>query len=219
MLTGTPSIFVRTSGCNLRCGFCDTPFASWAPEGPQLTIEEIIMQVRHFSSADPNLQHVVVTGGEPMLPTDIVLLCDGLKQHDFHVTIETAGTIDRKVACDLMSVSPKMSNSTPAVSRAGRWTAKHEDTRRRPEVVTALISRSDYQLKFVVKSPEDLEEVVEFLKDVPTIKNDKVLLMPEGVTQEGLREKALWLEEICDQHGFGFCQRQHIFWYGNQRGT
>ncbi len=218
-LTGTPSIFVRTSGCNLRCDFCDTPFASWEPEGPNLDISEIVQQVLDIASADTDLKHVVITGGEPMLPVEIVALCQKLKQQDFHITIETAGTLDRVVDCDLMSVSPKMSNSTPDIDRAGQWRNKHEKTRRRPDVVGALISRSDYQIKFVVKTSDDLPEILDFLKDVPAIENEKVLLMPEGVSTDSLLAKVDWLEKICEDHGFSLCQRQHIFWYGNQRGT
>lgn len=184
-----------------------------------LSVEEIMRQVREIAAADADLKHVVLTGGEPMLPVEMVELCEKLKQHAFHITIETAGTVDRELACDLMSVSPKMSNSTPDISRAGQWAEKHEQTRRRPEVVAALIGRSDYQVKFVVKTPDDLPEILEFLKDVPAIENEKVLLMPEGVSKDCLLEKTDWLETICERHGFKLCQRQHIFWYGNQRGT
>ena len=184
-----------------------------------MSIDEIMQQVLDLVSADTQLKHVVITGGEPMLPVEIVTLCERLKQHPFHITIETAGTIDREITCDLMSVSPKMSNSTPAPSRAGQWTEKHEQARRRPDVVAALIGRSDYQVKFVVKTADDLPEILEFLKDVPAIENEKVLLMPEGVSTDSLLEKADWLEKICERHGFKLCQRQHIFWYGNQRGT
>ncbi len=178
-----------------------------------------MQQVLDIASTDTKLKHVVITGGEPMLPVEIVALCQRLKQHPFHITIETAGTVDREIACDLMSVSPKMSNSTPDFSRAGQWVEKHERSRRCPEVVTALIGRCDYQVKFVVKTPDDLAEILEFLEDVPTIENEKVLLMPEGVSTDSLLAKVDWLEKICERHGFKLCQRQHIFWYGNQRGT
>lgn len=218
-LTGMPSIFVRTSGCNLRCGFCDTPFASWEPEGHSLSVDQIVQQVLDIASADTSLKHVVITGGEPMLPVEIITLCQTLKQHSFHITIETAGTVDREIECDLMSVSPKMSNSTPDINRAGQWTEKHEQTRCRPNVVAALIGRTDYQVKFVVSTPDDLPEILEFLKDVPAIENEKVLLMPEGVSTDSLLSKVDWLEKICERYGFNLCQRQHIFWYGNQRGT
>ncbi len=184
-----------------------------------MSVDEIVLKVREIASDNAGLKHVVLTGGEPMLPVEMVELCEKLKQHAFHITIETAGTVDRVLACDLMSVSPKMSNSTPDISRAGQWREKHEHARRRPDVVAALIGRSDYQVKFVVKTPNDLPEILEFLKEAPAIENEKVLLMPEGVTTDRLLEKTDWLEAICDRHGFKLCQRQHIFWYGNQRGT
>lgn len=163
-----------------------------------MSVDEIMQKVLDFASADSSLKHVVITGGEPLLPVEIVTLCQRLKQHPFHITIETAGTVDREIACDLMSVSPKMSNSTPEFSRAGEWTEKHERARRRPDVVAGLIGRSDYQVKFVVKTPDDLPEILEFLKDVPAIENEKVLLMPEGVSTDSLLEKADWLEKICE---------------------
>lgn len=218
-LAGTPSIFIRTSGCNLRCVFCDTPFASWTPEGPQMTIDTIVNQVLDLAAKPDRINHVVVTGGEPMLPAEIKMLCRTLKQHQFHITIETAGTIDRDVPCDLMSISPKMSNSDPSIEATGAWTEKHQRTRRRPNVVSALISRTNYQIKFVVTSPDDLPEILEFLQDTPSIENKKVLLMPEGVSEDELLAKEDWLKPICTNHGFKFCQRQHIFWYGNRRGT
>ena len=135
LLTGTPSVFVRTSGCNLRCGFCDTPFASWEPVGDQMSISEIIDKV-HLSAkpddpenGDSQSRHVVLTGGEPMLQREVVQLCKEIKSAGFHITIETAGTIFHQLDCDLMSISPKLSNSDPQPSRAGEWLAKHQSKR------------------------------------------------------------------------------------------
>ena len=91
-LTGTPSIFVRTSGCNLRCWFCDTRYASWEPEGDSLTVEGILESVRRWPTG-----HVVITGGEPMIFEDLPELCRGLKTAGKHITIETAGTVDQDV--------------------------------------------------------------------------------------------------------------------------
>lgn len=215
-LTGMPSVFVRTSGCNLRCGFCDTPFASWTPEGEKLDVAEVVD--RTLQNADGS-QHVVVTGGEPMLQDDIGSLCEGLHAADFHITIETAGTIYRKLNCDLMSISPKMSNSTPEPARAGRWLEKHEDQRHRPEIVTRLIAEYDYQLKFVVAEPDDLQEINAYLGQIKNLDRARVLLMPEGIDATTLSSRTPWMEEICQREGFTFCQRKHIFWYGNKRGT
>lgn len=216
-LTGQPSVFIRTSGCNLRCSFCDTPFASWEPSGEDLSVDSIVKQAL---SHQP--RHAVVTGGEPMLPREIVQLTKSLKEEDFHITIETAGTIFRDVDCDLVSISPKMSNSTPAIGRAGEWQKKHEQTRLQPEVVSQLIGQHDYQLKFVVAEPDDMNEILLFLDSLSLpseIDRSKILLMPEGIKQSELESREPWLLPICEQYGFTFCPRMHIVWYGNKRGT
>lgn len=173
---------------------------------------------RTFNDAKGS-QHAVVTGGEPMLPNEIESLCAGLHEADFHITIETAGTIYRDLKCDLMSISPKLSNSTPDAGRAGRWLQKHEQQRYRPKIVRQLIAEYDYQLKFVVADREDLNEIKDYLNAVDNFIPAQVMLMPEGVDRATLLRRAQWLRDACVQQGFTFCQREHIFWYGNKRGT
>ena len=121
LLTGCESVFVRTSGCNLRCWFCDTPFASWNPEGEDLSISEIVRQVRSH-----DCRHVVLTGGEPMLWSELVPLTTALRREGHHITIETAGTLYLPVHCDLLSLSPKLASSTP-------------DRRRHPQIGRAHV--------------------------------------------------------------------------------
>ena len=215
-LAGTNSVFLRTSGCNLRCGFCDTPFASWNPEGDQLSIAEIIDQVQIVADG---ARHIVLTGGEPMLPREIDELCRQLQALKFHLTIETAGTIFRELACDLMSISPKLSNSDPEASRAGEWLEKHRARRHRPDVVGQLLERYEYQLKFVVDSPGDIDEIKDYLRELNSAKPERVLLMPQGTTTDQLERRAQWLIPVCEEHGFVYCPRRHIEWYGNKRGT
>jgi len=215
-LTGTPSVFVRTSGCNLRCGFCDTPFASWNPEGDQYSISEVVEQVQVLADG---ARHIVLTGGEPMLPREIGELCREFRALDFHLTIETAGTLYRDLACDLMSVSPKLSNSDPDASRAGEWLKKHQSRRHRPDVVRQLIQKYEYQLKFVVNSPRDLDEIKDYLDELESATPARVLLMPQGIELAELEDRAQWLAPLCAVHGFTFCPRRHIEWFGNKRGT
>ncbi|MFM8214655.1 MAG: 7-carboxy-7-deazaguanine synthase QueE [Pirellula sp.] len=135
-LTGTPSIFIRTSGCNLRCWYCDTRYASWEPEGPNHSVPEILKQIEDF-----RIEHVVVTGGEPMIFDSLPDLCRELKVRGKHVTIETAGTIDRPVPCDLWSISPKLSNSNPLGYASDQWVRKHEAVRYAPQVVESLMAK------------------------------------------------------------------------------
>lgn len=223
-LTGTPSIFLRTSGCNLRCWFCDTPFASWQPEGPQLSLDEIVARCQTLMT--PEIRHVVITGGEPMICPGLPELTTALRALGLHITIETAGTVDLPVVCDLMSVSPKMSNSTPSPLKAGAWAETHEQRRENLPVVNQLLSRYDYQLKFVIDSPADIDEVIAYLERLeedPTPNNpletQKVLLMPQGTELSHLQAQTEWLLPAAEKHGFQFCPRSHIQWFGNQRGT
>jgi 7-carboxy-7-deazaguanine synthase len=214
LLTGTESVFVRASGCNLRCRFCDTPYTSWQPEGDDLPVDEIVAEVARL-----DCPHVVVTGGEPMLFAELIPLCERLRAQQRHITIETAGTLHLPVACDLMSISPKLSNSTPPLERASRWRARHERTRHAPEVIARLLAEYAYQLKFVVEREADCDEVESYLGELPAFDRGRVLLMPEGVEATMLAERGAWLEPYCRSRGYVFCPRRHIEWFGLTRGT
>ena len=214
LLTGTSSVFVRTSGCNLRCWYCDTPYTSWYPEGTDVAIDEIVAQVEEW-----DCRHVVVTGGEPMLFSELIPLCATLRSAGRHVTIETAGTLYLPVICDLMSISPKMSNSTPAVELHPHWSRRHDRERDRPKVVRRLVAENDYQLKFVVDQSQDLEEITDYLTQLGEIENERVLLMPQGMDADDLDDRAAWLRPYCRKHGYVFCPRKQIEWFGPIRGT
>ena len=143
----------------------------------------------------------------------------GLRKDGYHITIETAATAFKPVECDLASLSPKLSNSTPLQRVHGRHAAQHDGLRLRPDVIQAFMARSDYQLKFVIDQIGDVAEVLTVLEQLPGVDRSKVLLMPQGVTREELHERALWLVEECKQHGFVYCPRLHIDLFGNVRGT
>jgi 7-carboxy-7-deazaguanine synthase len=213
MLAGVPSVFLRTSGCNLRCTWCDTPYTSWNPEGDDLSLDDILARVCRQRAA-----HVVITGGEPMIQEDIVRLTQQLKDLDLHITIETAGTVYKPVTCDLMSISPKLANSTPTLREEGRWAAQHDRLRYQPDVLKQLTTEYPYQLKFVVSDPGDLAEIETILKETGADRS-RVVLMPEGTSSETLSERARWLVDICKREGFRYGPRLHIDIYGNKRGV
>ena len=185
---GIPSTFVRLSGCNLRCIWCDTPYASWRPEGPVLTVAEIVNMV-----TKEGMNHVVLTGGEPMLFDPIEILAKELKALGHTITIETAGTIHRSLPCDLISISPKLANSTPREDLT--WKDRHEATRINISAIQALISSYPYQLKFVVNPDEgdDLTEIESLLAQLHGVDSTRVLLMPEGTDSETLHRRARML--------------------------
>jgi 7-carboxy-7-deazaguanine synthase len=166
-----------------------------------------------------DIHHIVITGGEPMLFAEMIPLCDRLHAAGRHITIETAGTLFLPVKCDLMSISPKLTNSTPPVARAGKWHERHERTRHQPEVIRRLLGEYNYQLKFVIEKPGNIDEVQAWLAEFPGVLSDRVLLMPQGIDLAVLRCTGEWLEPYCREHGFVFCPRKHIEWYGAKRGT
>jgi 7-carboxy-7-deazaguanine synthase len=214
-LAGVPSVFVRASGCNLRCVWCDTPYASWEPEGQENSIDQIMRQVRQFPA-----RHVVLTGGEPMIMPDVRSLCQAIKADGYHLTIETAATVYRPVQLDLASLSPKLSNSTPHQREGGRFARSHEEHRLNFPVIQQFIdSAPDFQLKFVVARESDVNEIESILSHLRGWTPADVLLMPEGIDAQTLGERSSWMAEICRSRGFRFCPRLHVLLYGNRRGT
>ncbi|MCB1208799.1 MAG: 7-carboxy-7-deazaguanine synthase QueE [Verrucomicrobiales bacterium] len=217
-LVGVPSVFIRTSGCNLRCRWCDTPYASWEPKGDEMSVAEVAAAVSQYSAA----AHVVVTGGEPMIAKEMPALLAALRAAGKHITIETAGTVlPGEVPCDLASISPKLANSTPDVATAGAaWVARHEAVRRQPDVLRAWCQRGEFQLKFVISSSEDIVAAAQVVDSIGVpIPPDRVLVMAEGISVEALRSRQELLVETCKERGWRYSPRLHIDLFGNRRGT
>ena len=208
---GTASLFIRTSGCNLRCWFCDTPYTSWNPEGEQQSLEQLHQRIEQSPSP-----HVVITGGEPMLAPQLTELTELCRTAGRTITIETAGTVDRSVECDLMAISPKLSNSTPEDEA---WSVRHEETRHQPAVIKSLTSRYNSILKFVVETERDIEEVAQYLEGVPDIRPDQIWLMPQARTQEELTSRSPAVREAAEKLGFQFSPRLHVEQFGSMRGV
>lgn len=224
-LAGVPSVFVRLSGCNLRCVWCDTPYASWHPEGEERSVDEVVAYVREQTPA----RHVVLTGGEPMIHEAVVPLSWRLRELGYHITIETAGTYFREVAVDLVSLSPKLANSTPHgthpaakgdAAKPGRFAVVHEKHRLNLDAMRRLLALGkDRQVKFVVSGDNDLAEIDTVLAGIGGVSPSDVLLMPEGTDLGVLRSRTPAVAELCKRRGWRFCPRLHIELYGNTRGT
>lgn len=216
-LTGVPSWFARVAGCNLRCGWCDTPYASWQPKGESRQIADLLAEAKACG-----VSHAVLTGGEPMMFEAIANLARGLADMGVHVTIETAGTIHRPVHCDLLSLSPKLANSTPwndSRDPGGDWARRHEQRRINVDTLNALLAdHGERQLKFVVGNPSDLAEIESILARLHGLNPGDVLLMPEGVLTPD-PDGVQWVVRACMERGWRFCHRLHIELFGNRRGT
>jgi 7-carboxy-7-deazaguanine synthase len=204
LLAGTPSVFIRLAGCPVGCVWCDTKYAWDANEGEELPISEIVNRVVQWPC-----RFVVITGGEPILNPQLPDLAGALKERNKHITIETAGIkFIAGLACDLMSVSPKLSNS-------GQKTKKAPDPF---SSIRQLIRRYPYQLKFVVDSPDDLPEIQDAVEQIGGVPAEKVMLMPQAKKRDELIAKSPMVAQLCRETGFVFCQRLHILLYDGVKG-
>ena len=216
-LTGVPSVFVRTSGCNLRCRWCDTKYASWKPEGENVTINDLLDKVCSYPA-----RHVVISGGEPMIAKGIEEFTHLLKESGKHITIETAGTISPNgIQCDLASLSPKLSDSTPKEGDINKeWIDRHESKRLDYDILSEWVNLYNFQLKFVVSKEEEIKEIQNVISRIEgKILPEKVLLMPEGVDPDTLRSRYDLLIDLCKENGYRLCNRLHIDLFGNTPGT
>ena len=241
-LTGTACLFIRTSACNLRCAWigldgkgspCDTPYSSHNPEKNIMEIDEIIDIVVQNTTAQ-KIKHVVISGGEPTMQTEALEeLLEGLQNLGYHTTIETNATIfSEKIAkhTDLVSMSPKLSTSTPhqanlvdtGIKYNEKWAIKHEKLRINIEVIQNFIDRTrkygtDFQLKFVVATDQDIVEIEQILEQLTGFEPSDVCLMPEGVDVNTLNSRTGWIAEQALKRGWRFAPRLHIMMFGKNR--
>lgn len=208
ILAGTPSFFIRTAGCNLRCRWCDTPHASWTPRGVRRPVAELVE-----AAVSSGVGHVVVTGGEPLLQREIGSLTGALRAAGLHVTVETAGTVAPSFVCDLLSLSPKTGNSDPDDSR---WSARHRRLRSDLAPARALVERfPDHQVKFVVAGPEDMPEVLALLGELPGVRRDRVLLMAQARNRKALAERGPVVAALAVRYAFRYSPRLQVeLWDG-----
>jgi len=228
-LTGVPSVFVRTSGCNLRCWFCDSYHTSWEPTGAWLSLEDILDRIDAFDA-----DHVVLTGGEPLIHEESTTLLDRLADRGYHTTVETNGTIHRETTIDLASISPKLANSTPTPARIPKgesnsgdqsgWAERHERRRIDIDALARLVDGYESQLKFVVTGPEDMEEIVTLVERIRThtttiVRDTDVLLMPEGTTRAQLAERGGVVADLAQEYGYRYTPRLHVDLWNDAPGT
>ena len=228
-LMGIPHILIRVTGCKLRCqfanSFCDTPYSSWSPEKGRFSYDDI----HNFYEKHSHIKHTMITGGGPTShPEMLQELCKIGKQYGHYITIETEGSEYVSTVGDLISLSPKLSNSTPRPGTVMPFTGKkvtekqkeqHEKGRCNYEAMKMLLDvHPDYQLKPVISSEKDLQEVKE-LQEILSIPNNKVWLMPEGLEPKQLNKRRRWLMDLCTEQGYNFTDRLHIIAYGDIRGV
>lgn len=241
-LTGTACLFIRTSACNLRCSWigldgkgspCDTPYSSHKPEKNIMEVDDII-QIVLDNTTPQKIKHIVISGGEPTMQTEALEeLLEKLQTLGYHTTIETNATIfSDKIAkhTDLVSMSPKLSTSTPhqsnlkdtGIAYSEKWADKHEKLRINIPVIQSYITNSkkrinDFQLKFVVATDQDVIEIEQILEQLSGWEPSDICLMPEGVDVNTLNSRTGWIAEQALKRGWRFAPRLHIMMFGKNR--
>jgi 7-carboxy-7-deazaguanine synthase len=213
-LAGIPSVFIRLAGCPLRCRWCDTAYAWDYLSGNEISNDQILSEIRKY-----NCRHLVITGGEPMVDSDMQprkelpkLTQDIKAAGDYHITIETAGIgFVEALTCDLMSISPKLSNAFNNVSRDSLANVK-------VHILKQIINQFEYQFKFVVDHPEDLSEIQRLIKEIGTVDPHKILLMTQATNKKDYLAKAPMVADLCCKTGYAFSQRLQIMLWDNKAG-
>jgi len=205
------SVFVRLALCDLRCRWCDTVYAQRADNGKTMSVKQVVDTVNEFGC-----RYVIVTGGEPMIEPELEELLEELPQNGKHITVETSATQFRPIRCDLISISPKLSNSTP--DKDSPYRQMHEQRRLNISAIQRFIEQHDYQLKFVASDKSDLDEIEAVIKQLTGIDRDKVMLMAQARTQEEYRRVGPTVAQMCIDYNYRYCQRLHVELWSDQPG-
>jgi len=228
--TGVPSIFVRSSLCNLHCSWCDTDY-TWNWEGTPWTHEnDQVAGYSKFKKSDYILEcevdevaklvqqfpckNLIITGGEPLLQqTGWIALIQNLltSAPDYRFEVETNGT---QLPTPEMAATINQFNVSAKLSNSGN-DAKLRDN---PKAMQWFADSPKAWFKFVIQDPKDLAEMQQ-LENKYSIPRERILLMPEGRDEETLKQRRLWLADLCRDHGYRFSDRLHIQLWGAKRGV
>lgn len=196
----------------MRCRWCDTKYAWDQNAGDEYEMPDLLRRVELWQC-----HHVVITGGEPMISRELPELARAMKDIGKHITVETAGIVFvPDLSYDLMSISPKLSNSTPTDHKQA---AEHQKVKLNLAVLQKLIDTYDYQLKFVVNDESDTSEIEDLLAKMSGVDRTKVMLMPQAARRDELLAKSPMAAELCKRTGFVFCQRLQILLWDGRRGV
>jgi 7-carboxy-7-deazaguanine synthase len=209
-LEGVPSVLVRLFGCNLNCGWCDAKYRFPLEKSFEITDSDLIDRLFSY-----NCKNIVITGGEPMINPQISEIVDLLKGSGFHITIETNATVIKKVDCDLISMSPKLSHSIPHNSSSQKIIEQHNKARINLEAIRFFIRDFDYQIKFVVRDRmEDFEEVKNILNQIGEYDLLKVLIMPLASSRAQLYKVQKHIVRLCVENGLRYANRLQLQIWG-----
>lgn len=228
---GTPSIFIRVTGCNLKCVFknsiCDTFYTSFKPEYPKYSYGEYIIKINNLLNESKNINHIVITGGEPLLyKNGIKQLLNDIYINDkkFIITIETNGTLSpfdndfNKKYNIFYSISPKLSTSVDInkLYLNEYDIINHNKNRLNIDNLKKFINTPNFQFKFVYSGEECIHEINGIMEQI-SYNGNNIWLMPEGGNNEQLTQIRQETVNKCLDFGWNYTDRLHIIIWGDKR--
>ena len=192
---GLPTVFIRLTGCPLRCQYCDTSYAFYG--GEVMLIEDIIYQVKKFNCKD-----ICVTGGEPLAQINSKKLLNQLVDLDFQVSLETGGSISLEGIHNKVKIVMDIKTPDSGESTKNRW--ENID----------LLKKSD-ELKFVICSREDYQWSKDIIEKYKINEICPILLSPCSESLDP-RDLAEWI--LTDQLSIRFQMQIHKILWDNQPG-
>jgi organic radical activating enzyme len=207
---GTPAMFIRTSGCNLKCQWCDTPY-TWDRARFDLSAERSrrgVPELAAWAKTRPE-PLAVLTGGEPLMQQRALIpLARALVGLGKRVEIETNGTYAPAAEMTCLgvhfNVSPKLDNAGMPASRAIR-----------PDALAAFAATQNRVFKFVVGDPSDLDQVDALVAGYGLT---EVWVMPEGTTPHAVIDEMRTLVPAVAERGYRISPRLHVVLWGDERG-
>ncbi len=229
---GYPTIVIRTTGCTHRCyfgegGWCDSWYTSIHPEKGQYTFNDIIKMYED----NPHIKEMMLTGGSPtMHPALVNELTHLANEKDIFITIETEGShfLPTDYPINLLSISPKFSNSVPVLGVATpqgattdqRMIDRHNKFRLNNEAIRKSIGyHTDYHYKPVWDGTDESLKEIEDFRVMLAIPKDKTYIMPAGDTRNELIKMYPMVFEMCAEKGYNMTGRDHIIAYDTERGV
>lgn len=209
---GRRCAFLRLTGCNLTCSWCDTPY-TWDWEGRNGTrydkakeTNEMSVYDVHHALTSLGVRLFVISGGEPMMQqANLRPLLDRLMASGAEVEIETNGTIAPQIRPTRFNVSPKLAHS-----------GVRDKIRRKPDILHQYVGLGVF--KFVCQTREDLDEVAEIAQEASIPASD-IWIMPEGRDPATLMSHAEAITDDAIARGWNITSRLHVFTWGDKRGV